>query len=433
MLEIYGIEVDNKTLEELKIYSSRDYAIEIKKEQEVFSVYNEEDIYIRVIPFTTKYSVFEEEFLPATNIQIKKTAPFKEFLDVKIKEAFKIDTSFEKIRLLVKKKGVTLQETRFESLLQPENMAKSIKDLWLYDGCAVYLETIENDEDMKKSKWIKYLEEEKLKIIIMFNNPLETDPNSVVGEYKYQIEVTKNFQLQEVKRLIGTKLQIDSNKIILKRGGKNSPEIKDLYATLGSIGIPRNATFYVELGSPSKPDEHKLIISEANISKNNDDDSEIFDFVDYCEIIVTGDMTIFQIKDIICQKIINDKGLNIAASRIRLWERYGQILRKVLIDSLEIKSYGIYDNKTLTFQLLDYEEVFDPNDLVVYARSWDPSTWSLSEIKELIVKKSWRMHDMSYYICDKFPEYRNKIDTIYVGKIRSIINFKRGDLLGISV
>jgi hypothetical protein len=425
MLDPYGPELDGTTLDKLNISSFRNYAIETKASDQNFAEYSADDIYVHAVQYTEGLTTFDEDSMPSVNVQVKLSQPFRDFVKA-IGSTLKKAVTPDKARLFKRKRGTTFQETTFESLLLEENMDKKAEELGLYNGNYVYIETIDSEEDLKRSKWITALEAEKNKIRINFNNPYQSGDESGCILFNYQVEAPKTMLLRDAKQLIANKLNIKPSEFIMKRGGSCSPELKELDQTLGSIGLLRSSTIFIEFGVPTKASECKLAISKAVLSPNLDEDTESHVFSEETKLHIDSDATVLQVKDAIAQKLAP----MLAPTRIRLREVSNGKLAKVCMDLLDMKYYGLYDGKLIAYQILEEDEMFGVSDVALVVREWDPTTWTLSERKELTIKRSWRMHDLSYAICDLFPHFRSKISTLSAAKVTSLWSFKRGDLLG---
>ncbi len=432
MLKAFGPELDNATLETAKISAFRDYTLEVKTEKEKFAEFTDDDIYLQVLVYSPSFTCLDEDKLPVKNLHIKRTWKVREVFS-KIATELGVEMSPEKMRIFKRAKSEMYQESSFEQIFYEENLDKQLKDLGVYEGGRLYVETIVSEEDRKRSRWIRALNEDRLKIYVQFNNPYKTMPDDFSVEYEHQLDVSKAMTLAELKAKIGETLKLAPAEFVLRRGGKHCPEMKETTQTLGALGFLRNSSVYVEFGKPSASAEYKVVIAEATISKNETDDVECHEFAELGEVPIKADATVAQVKDLICKKLEKERKLALPAGRIRLRERLSDKLGKVMLDGCGMKSYGLFDGKQLAFQILEETESLGPDDIMVVAREWDPSTWALGERREFVIKTSWRMHDLSYQICEAFPEYRSKIGQLMVGKVVSLWNFKRGDLLGMQV
>eukprot|EP01022_Parablepharisma_sp_SALTPOND_P028533 TRINITY_DN71107_c2_g1_i1.p1 TRINITY_DN71107_c2_g1~~TRINITY_DN71107_c2_g1_i1.p1 ORF type:complete len:1068 (+),score=157.18 TRINITY_DN71107_c2_g1_i1:86-3289(+) len=432
MLDAYLPEKDNCTLEELNISTFRDYTLEVKSEHEEFVQYTEEDIYVRVVVYSPTFTSLEEEALPAKHLQIKKSNKIKELVE-KIAIDLKVPASPERIRVFRRRRGVTYQESSFESIYYEEVMDKMIREMGIYDGSYIYVETVEPEEEIKMAKWIRALEEDKARIHVLFNNPYESTSSDYSAGYENEVVAKKNTTLAELKKIIGEKLNLSTDEFVFKRTGKEGPELKEMDSTLGSLGFIRNSNVYVEFGKPSQPGEYKLLLSEAVMSTNENDDTECHELMEWGDFPILATSTVLQVKGIIAEKLAQDRAWIVSPTRIRLREQSGGKLGKVYLDSMEMKYYGMYDGKPIAFQILEEEEILGPENIVIVVREWNTDNWSMSERKEIVIKTSWRMHDLAYKLCDYFPHYRNQIEQLSGAKVVSLWNFKRGMLIDMTV
>ncbi len=432
MLEPVPPEHDALTLAKANVSTYRDYALEVKEEKAKFEEFAEDDTSLLLVFYSPTFACLDEDKLPVQNMRVKRAWKLKDVF-AQIARELGTSLSHEKLRIFKRRNGETYQQTTFESVFFEENMEKLPKDVGIYDGARLYVERIESEEDLKRSLWISALEEDKAKLYVQFNNPYKAGPDDYNVEYEQQLDVNRNITLAELKKKIAENLSLKEDEFILKRGGKASPELKEMLATLGSLGLLRNSTIYVEFGKPSRPDEYKTTFAEAITSSNEENDTESHEFIDLGEMPVEANATVLQVKSAICQYLAKERSWTLTPGRIRLRERCGDKLGRVFQDAFDMKYYSLYDGKQIAFQILDEEEYLGLDEVVIVAREWNPTDWSLSDPKELVVKKTWRLHDLSYHICDQFPEYRSKISQLMIGKVSSLWNFRRGDLLGMRV
>jgi len=432
MLDAYLPERDNETLDQIGISSFRDYTVELKGEKDKFVEFTDDDMYVRIVNFSPEYKTLEEEYLPVINIPLKKSSKLKDLIS-KIAAELKVKPVPEELRVFKKKLGQAYSETQFVPIIFEDNMEKCIRDLFIYDNSFLFTETIKNDDDAKRSRWIKMLEDDKAKLHILFNNPYQTSSNDYCATYENELIVNKNITLDELKKQMSEKLKIPIDEFVLRRTGKEGPELKEMSNTLGSLGLIRQSNIYVEFGKPCRPDEYKLIMAEAVQCASETDDTQIHELMDWGEFPIMSTSTVFQVKSMISERLKSERSWDVPPTRIRLRERCSDKLGKVFIDNFDMQFYQMYDGKNVGFQILDYDEHFTLEDVVIILRVWDTANWTLSEPKEIVIKNTWRMHDLAYKVCDNFPEFRSKIDCIMAGKISSLWNFKRGNLLGLQV
>jgi hypothetical protein len=430
LLETYPPTMDEQTLEQLNIVGHRQYTLELKGDKDEFAPAQPEEVMLNVVLYSPEISTLDEDAIPSTNVKVPKTAKFQDILKT-IGDTINMDCTIGHARMFRKQKGQRYEDTKLQPLVMEENMSKTLKDMQLYQGSFVYLEPIKGEGH--PSQWLKLLEADKLKIFVQFNNPFETNPESLSPEYIHQVNTSKTATLQTLKELIGAKINLKSTEFIVRRGGKTGPELTELERTLGALNLLRDTTLYLALGVPGKPQEVRVQLSEASLSTSETEDLETYTILEPRELFLAPETTVAQIKDTISHNLLLERKEEISPARIRLRERCGERLGKVYTDTSQIKYYGLYDNKTMAFQVLGEEEVLDGNDVVVVVREWDPKTWSLSPRQELRLKRTWRLHDLSYHICNQFPHFRSKLPTLAISKINSLWSFKRGELLGLTV
>ena len=128
---------ENSTLEELHIYPQKSLVLEIKKDEEVFEEFDPLQIQIKVNFWKPSIIVLDEVALKPTKLQVKKTSKLSEFLELLEKTS-----SIPKDRLSVCKKLPMGSVHCLESIIEPENMAKTLAQLRINEGINLFVEDI---------------------------------------------------------------------------------------------------------------------------------------------------------------------------------------------------------------------------------------------------------------------------------------------------
>ena len=86
----------------------------------------------------------------------------------------------------------------------------------------------------------------------------------------------------------------------------------------------------------------------------------------------------------------------------------------------------MFDGKEVGIQVLRDEEVeqnIDEDYLLLMVKEWDPSTWTISDPKEVFIKKNQTLNDLGTILSKVFPH----IETCHLNctKIASAWNFHR--------
>lgn len=119
---------------------------------------------------------------------------------------------------------------------------------------------------MPASLWIKEFLEEAEKVGINFNNPL-THPEDAAGSFTEKIRLNKTETIGDMRARIASHCGIDIDELILRKSGKNYPELKEDYYTLESVGFSNmSRLIFCEIGKRSKANEERLNFTVASLN-----------------------------------------------------------------------------------------------------------------------------------------------------------------------
>ena len=81
--------------------------------------------------------------------------------------------------------------------------------------------------------------------------------------------------------------------------------------------------------------------------------------------------------------------------KCRIREKNGERLSKIMLDSDSLNYYVMFDRKSLCLEVLSEPDSpkITNTDMIILAKRWHPSTWQISQCKEIIVKKTSSVHD----------------------------------------
>lgn len=68
----------------------------------------------------------------------------------------------------------------------------------------------------------------------------------------------------------------------------------------------------------------------------------------------------------------------------------------------------MFEGKPIAVQVLKEPETMDPDSILVMIRCWNPSTWEISPMKELLVKRYSTLDDFSHILAKEYPEIDRK-------------------------
>jgi len=91
-----------------------------------------------------------------------------------------------------------------------------------------------------------------------------------------------------------------------------------------------------------------------------------------------------------------------------------------------IKSVTLYEKKTFALQAIPKGDALEDADLVLVAKMWTPSTWELSDPKEIIISKTAQFHEFGDKLSEEFGI---PVENIAATRISYYWNFTRGELM----
>ena len=123
------------------------------------------------------------------------------------------------------------------------------------------------------------------------------------------------------------------------------------------------------------------------------------------DLPIDDSLNILHLKEFLIQKLKEMyPTLDISIEKIRIRERNGEKLSKVMLDTDNMNFYAMYDRKNLCIEVLDKKD--EPNitssDMIILAKRWWPSTWQISECKEFTVKKYSNIDELGNKLAKEF-------------------------------
>jgi ubiquitin carboxyl-terminal hydrolase 47 len=378
---------EQKTIDELNFFNYKILALETKLDDEEWSDYDPNDMIIRVNLWNDSLllsnSILEEKTDNPFKIAVKKQSTILDMMKA-FEEKFEIPIDKQRIF----KKCYIGISTYCENVNNQYNLQKVLQNTGIYDGSVVYLE--EADEDHIKSKWQSLFDQESKRCIIKFNNPTHKLTENRFIEFNCSVSLDYDSTLGTLRDLISKKIGIPSDQFIMKRAGNTALEFKDMQAKLMQANLNNYSIIAIELGSPLNPNEHRLLFSLGYMNKLPEKDALCYTFYDLFDMPINDRTLISDLKSLIIAKSnLFYPTLNLAPQKVRLRERASDRVSKILIETEYLTSYILYDRKQVCVEVLDEEDTkeYSSSDLIILAKKWSPSTWEISECKEIIIKK----------------------------------------------
>ncbi|OMJ74395.1 hypothetical protein SteCoe_26692 [Stentor coeruleus] len=420
--EVYD---DNKLISDLGFFNYKILAVETKKIDEEWPPYDPNEIIVKVNVWTSEIQdpglTIEEKTSNPKKIGVNKKGTVAD-MQKKFEEKLNIPAEKQKIF----KKSYTGMSTFCEQVNNSFNLEKILATAGIYDGSTLFIE--ESDNTLTKSRWQQQFDIESKRCTIKFNNP-----NDKPNEYKY-IECTHSVVLefestiQNLRDLIAKKLNISPNSFIMKRGGSSAMELKDPNLKLIQANLSNYSLIYVELGKPTGPNQHRYVFSMGHLARDTEKDCTCYVFYELFDRPVDDQIKVGELKAKLISVLQKRyPTLNISHNKTRIRERNSDRLSKILLDNESLNYYIMYDRKGLCLELLDKPDIQEItySDMIILAKRWYPNTWTISDCREIIIKKYSTIDEFGKKLAEAFDI---KSENVMAAKISQTWGFKRIDL-----
>jgi len=382
---------EGKTLAELKINSTKSFCIERKRDDQQFEEYDGDKIFFKVALHRENLPDLTEDTLKPEKIFVHKDATLRALVE---QVARKFNLPLEEVRLV--KKTQVSGFPHADLINYSETIDQKFSDLKVYEGSLIYVER--SADQNAPLIWKEEFDRDAYNYKIKFNTPkLEmTEPTT---EYPHHVMIDARKTLADLKREICKVLKIDENEILLRKGGRMGAEIKDLRQTVTGINFVNGSSVFVEFGRPTIIGEMRVYVSWA-LRKEDEDDVSTYDYQELFELIISGDYTAAEVKDLISIDAKKIHGFDWDPKKLRLREKVGNRLMKVYRNSA-LKSQGVSDKKQVAVEVLQEPETITPKEFLTVVRTWNPETLEISQSFEIIVDKTKSLKHFAEKIHEK--------------------------------
>jgi ubiquitin C-terminal hydrolase len=415
---------ENKTIEDLNIWSYKTLAVETKLPEQEWTSYDPNNIVIKVLKWEKKIEdeglSLQEMVSDADKVQIDKRSTVKVLME-ELERKYSIP--IENMKIL--KKPYMGHSSYAEVVSSRTCWDQQLSTARIFEGSVLLIEYVENPA--LKSKWQEELEREANRYTIRFNHPDDKPTNLGQIEYKHTVIIECNKTMKDLKDAISNKLKILADELLMRRGTKSGAEIKDLSLKLIHCNLMNNSIIHLERGKPSSPNEFRVYISIAELANSSDDDGSTYRFFDVMDTALNADLEVKKVKEELCRDL-NKRypSMQLNPRNVRLRERTTDRLSRALKSSDPLKNYTLYEQKKLSLQILKEEDTeLSYNDMIVVVRKWSPNTWEISEPIEIIVRKHSTLHDFGEKLSSAFSIPHGDLE---VAKISYTWHFSRLDL-----
>ena len=397
-----------------------------------YPIYDPNKIYINIIKYPEDSEIpndFDISKLKKKKISILITDPLNK-LTKKICEKIGYNYEEKNIYIIKKIKINTSSEYNYYIIKRDDLYSeKTVQMEMIFNNTDLFVEKLNYINNNIKSKWDKYLEQFRPKILITFNNI-----NPIITQKELTIFGTKNETMLDIKKeiinVLNNKEEFNMENIIMKENNKKGKEISDLNSTLENYFVFNDYKIYIEKGTPKKISDKELIIFFCQF------DYEKFNFYPYKftminqRLIIDENKTIKDLKNLILENLDNfpeikskfnenkngtiiiRKISNNNPSKIFLDE---QIIKQIIEDDFELSNnirlcIQIIPNNLFDIQYIkeNTEEINISKILELSLRYFDFSNWNLSEPIELLIKDDITYDELCSIIIKHYPHIENK-------------------------
>lgn len=324
--------------------------------------------------------------------------------------------------------------------------AASLWDMGLAPGARVIVEVVAPGEpadgaaEAGQAGFKSAFDAERSVIEIQFNLPSKpaeaapegvrwaADPMAVAPDFSERVLATKQDNLAELKRRIAAVLgpEVNPEDFHLARSARSREQLKDGRVLLGDsqraqrglpprpgLGLVNSSVVHVRWGRQLRPDEHMVsfLSFDPSLAKRS--------FAPLCSLPVCQDATVASAKRLLRDALVQQHAeLSKAArdgaseaprpppalARLRLRDKTRTEAGKILRDSQRLGSAlpRLGDGYEVAVQRLAEPETVSAGDLVVECRRWNPATFKLSPVTELVLDKHASLRDLRCIVARKF-------------------------------
>lgn len=406
------------SLDSLCMYNYKSLALEVKPPSATFEEY---------IPgaITLKICVWTPAIAQQSNMTLAKK--IQGAMQVQMTREDSLLALLEKIE---QKTGIAVASQRvlkrslnsgyYEKISRAEDYSKTILMLRIYEGTALY---VEDKDQFESSAWKLEFERELFRYQIKFNH-LDAAKSDFV-EFPNAAILDSRETVKQLKERIGEMIGLSPDQFIMKRGSRQSTEIKELNLKISQSSLYNGGAVFIERGTPTRSDEQRISFTYAEKASNSPD-YIYFRFTELIELPLCITDTVAKAKTDICGKInAIYPSMRLDPGLIRIRERANDLPTRTLLDSEQLSMYSLYERKPLCVQECTEAQDLSADDIAIIVRKWSPATWELSEVQEIFISRYASFEELGSKCAALFG-----IDEEYVriAKIAASWNFNREQL-----
>lgn len=457
-----AFEDESKTLEEISISSNRTYTLEVKNENELFEEYDPDVFTLNICLWKNEYNDVDEKNLKYDKIKFNSKIKVIELKNL-IYKHFAINQD-EEIFLFKKVDYASNNYTITHLIEKEEDLTKEFEKLNISENSKLYVEVkLKNDnlnDNSIQSLFIKYFENNCANVIVKFNFPVNSEPDTenkseksktiknkkisriTFCSYKFdnQIEIKSSKTLRELKSRISEVLHIPDDKFIIKKNTHNGVELKNLQDTIDKY-TSNTLNIYVEYGNPQKDTEIRI-----NLFTCEYDFSTFmiypYKLIDQGLFLVDLNWTIDELKLFLLNQL-KKKNIdifmkcdeNLVTEDFLIREYKNERPAKIYQNNLTLgKDLQFVENSKIILQKYiesKIEFLNVSNTFQVSVREWDPSNWIVHTPIEIHLTKGWTFVEIASILNTLYPHI--EIHNISATKIGNEFNMYMDDIRKLKV
>lgn len=402
---------EDLSLEEANVNGNKIYDLEIKKENEEFSPFNPNDIYVNVIIWDdillTSKDIFKEIDSIGKKMLIDKKISNTDFISKVIDTFFSNEKEISVQLLIMKKQDYGVNNFNLIEL------TKDINDFFSED-MKIY---IEKNTSFKDSKFNKLFEAQIENVKVFFNLPLDTSKikRITVKSYTFDncIEIHPKKTITDLKNSISQIINVPIDNFIMKKNSHNGVEIKKYNETVDKYSS-KTLTIYIQYGTPVKLTDMKIVIQQY-IPEKEQFSLYPYKINDLGITTINKTWTVKQLLENIEKTNKKFTKINDEKMEYKLFLRKENNFKpgKFYDENEIIEKSDIKENSTVIIQYVNVSSIFNfigdkkvnqKNIIQFFLRIWDHSKWEMPEPIEIILDKSTPIEDFSKIFLSKIFE-----------------------------
>lgn len=398
----------SKVLGGVRMNYGFDLLLECRKEEEQFKVYSPGGTTLKVYVI----SLDDSDFQPPRIIHVPLSLTVQQ-----LKEQLDEYTGFsaEKLRI------ATYKEYHGFNLLG--NPDRTLKQEGFYKCTKIFLEGISEEDaakEFKESTFSKRLDVFLNTISIHITLPC--DDEAAGGKKEILLNIDKRITLNILKEKIAQREGLEKDNFRVYRVYSNNQEFECVKGEEQLTNYLDDTKIVVKMGRALKEGEWRVKVfylhvknDEGRLSPATAVGSQHFDFL--LEAIIGSGMSVKELKEVQVLEAFQKLGKDIVVERIRIRKKSYRNPCRVYPDTCVFdEDLNIGYTTELFAEILDCaERVTCDDDLSIYVRRWNPSTYILDEFQEVVLHTDTSISNFKNEL-EKISSI--PADSIHIGKGR---------------